>query len=202
MCTNGDLRAVEANITHDPQSGNKLVTGRVQLCILNQWSDVCSTDAKHTLRWHQVDQDVACKQLRNENASESVNVAYVSLLTQMCTHVVKYLMLNKYFYKHFIISFTAHACVTKIDLSVTSTAITASSPSSATYTIGVTGCFGHEGRLVDCSLLIERSCGSRNALVVDCSVTGSSGFVGGFVCTKIRWLALAPDIVWNYYRSI
>lgn len=47
------------------------------------------------------------------------------------------------------------------------------------YSIGVTGCFGYETRLVDCPLLIETGCGSRNAMVTDCVTTGQSKFVTG-----------------------
>ena len=58
-------------------------------------------------------------------------------------------------------------------------AIVISEPvSPSLYTIGVTGCFGIESRLVECPLLIETNCGSRNALVTNCRVTGKTVLAG------------------------
>ena len=69
VCMNGEMRAVGANITQDSLSGDTLVSARVQLCLLDQWADICDTDVGNKQRWHSVDGDVACKQLRNDNSS-------------------------------------------------------------------------------------------------------------------------------------
>ena len=48
VCVNGAMRAVGANITQDPLSGDTVVSARVQLCLLDQWADICFTDVTIT----------------------------------------------------------------------------------------------------------------------------------------------------------
>ena len=50
VCVNGAMRAVGANITQDPLSGDTVVSARVQLCLLT--NGPTSASLTLTRRWH------------------------------------------------------------------------------------------------------------------------------------------------------
>ena len=84
-CLDGRIRLVGAS--KETNSGMVSVSGRVQLCVGAQWTDICFSDSRGIIRWNYQDQLVACRQLRNENSCKlEAKCRYPSGITSWHVH--------------------------------------------------------------------------------------------------------------------
>lgn len=64
-CNNGEIRLVDSSVPH---------RGRVEVCIRNTWSSVCSN------RWDNDDAEVVCRQLGYTPTGELIKMSAIAMM--------------------------------------------------------------------------------------------------------------------------